>query len=82
MIETEDEPLSGPLLDDRAVLTHFTPLDLPFLLKQEADFHQCRPARGRICPVCQQHARYCGHTRDEMIAALLPRQQPTGQTVL
>jgi len=72
--ELETEHPSGPLLDKKAVLPSFTPMDLQFILRQDADFHICRQSRGRICPVCELHARYCGHTRDEMIAKLLPRR--------
>jgi hypothetical protein len=61
--------------DRRAVLPGFTWITLEYALRQAADFHVTRAARERICPVCGLHARYCGHTRDEMIAALLPRRQ-------
>jgi uncharacterized protein YggL (DUF469 family) len=50
-------------------------MGLAFVLAQEPDFVHCAVARWRECPVCYRHARYCGHTRDQMIAALLPRKK-------
>jgi len=47
-------------------------LTLDYLLVQAEDFHHCRPSRGYACSVCGKHARYCGHTRDQMIEALTP----------
>lgn len=45
-------------------------MTLEWLLDQEVDFHTTRAARGIACPVCGKHARYCGHTREDMIQKL------------
>jgi phosphoribosyl-dephospho-CoA transferase len=65
---------NAPHANPKAILLDFTPMDLQFAPRQDADFTSCRDARRRICPVCELRARYCGHTRDEMIATLLPRR--------
>ena len=56
----------------------FPPLNLTleYLLKQEDDFHICRPSRGYACTVCGKHARYCGHTKAQMVDALVHASYP------
>lgn len=48
----------------------FTPITITYLRAMSPDFHTTSHARGRICPVCSKHARYCGHTHADMMAFL------------
>jgi hypothetical protein len=50
---------------------------LEWLKTQAADFHTREASRSIACPICHKHARYCGHTRDDMIAHLTPRAPHT-----
>jgi hypothetical protein len=43
-------------------------MTLEWLLEQEPDFHICKASRGMACPVCEKNARYCGHTKEQMVA--------------
>lgn len=45
-------------------------ITLDWLQDQTPDFHHTSAARGIACPVCTKHARYCGHTKQEMVWAL------------
>lgn len=49
---------------------------LEWLLAQDDDFHMCRAARGVACPVCHKHARYCGHTKADMVRSLTNDTEP------